>query len=231
MPQRPASRSSTHPRRVSPWSFLPRQNAELFGETPERGLIEMVGSPPRDLRPKADALLYFLPMATLDAMLPLAFTPPPAEVRRAVLVRIDLGEAYVPSWGTIGLGNLGHIGSSSPSNPNYRPPPWLVRVRQPSLHVDGVLSERVVRRVIRRHINEARFCAEQHLEGVGTEANLELRFGISATGSVQDALVTGGPPELNGCVSAAVRRWTFPSPDSGTVRVTAPMYFELTPPR
>jgi hypothetical protein len=73
-------------------AFMIAWQAELFGDTAERTQVEMLGSPPRDLRPKADALIYFLPTATLDAMVPFTFTPPPTEVRRAVLVRVDLGE-------------------------------------------------------------------------------------------------------------------------------------------
>lgn len=227
-------------------AFMTAWQPELFGNTPERSRVEMVGRPPLALQPKADALIYFLPMTTLDAMVPLDFTPPPTEVRRAVLMRIDLGTATPAHTlgniglgesdrgesGTqgIGLGNLGHLGHSSPPNPNYRPPAWLMRLRQPSLNVDGALPEEVVRRVMRRHFNEARFCGDQHLEGVGTEANIELRFDISATGAVRNASVTGGPGALNGCLGAAVRRWTFPSPASGTVRVTAAMHFELYAP-
>ncbi|MFK7999321.1 MAG: AgmX/PglI C-terminal domain-containing protein [Polyangiales bacterium] len=227
-------------------AFMTAWQPELFGDTPERTQVEMVGRPPLALQPKADALIYFLPMATLDAMVPLDFTPPPAEVRRAVLVRIDLGTA-TPAHGLgafdlgesdhgtngtqgIGLGNLGHIGPSSPANPNYRPPSSMVRVRQRSLDVEGEYSAAVARRIIRRHINEVRLCGDQHLEGAGTEANIELSFDISATGAVRDARVTGGPSALNGCLGAAARRWTFPSPESAAVRVTAPLHFELYAP-
>lgn len=94
-------------------AFMIAWQAELFGDTAERAQVPLVGLPPYDLRPKADALIYFLPTATLDAMVPLAFTPPPADVRRAVLVRVDLGEAHEP--GTTGLGNLGHIGHPEPA--------------------------------------------------------------------------------------------------------------------
>lgn len=216
-------------------AFMTAWQPELFGDTPERAQVEMVGRPPLALQPKDDALIYFLPMASVDAMVPLDFTPPPAEIRRAILVRIDLGTATpahgladigtaTSGPGTIGLGNVGHIGHSGPPSANQQPPSSRVRVRHRGLSIDGEYPPEVARRVIRRHINEVRLCADQ--EFTGTDGNLDLRFAIDTTGAVGDAQVEGGPSELNTCVTTALRRWRFPVLESGRASVSATFHLE-----
>lgn len=204
-------------------AFMTAWQAELFGDTPERAQVEMVGSPPHELRPKADALIYFLPVAALDAMVPLDFTPPPAEVRRAVLVRIDLGEADVPSGGTItaatiGLGNHGGYG---------RVPGRRLQVRLGAVSVEGALPQEVVRRMMRRYIVRLRECGAEHLSG-GTETDVELRFVVRADGSVQGPSVEGASAGLSECLRATALRWRLPAPDDGgTLQVSTSINFRF----
>lgn len=133
--------------------------------------------------------------------------------------------------GTIGLGNLGTIGhgGGGGSGSGYgrgaggfrgraaRVP----RIRSGNADVRGSLSKEVIRRVIRRHINEVKFCYEQQLnQRPDLEGRVTVRFIISPTGAVQNALVQNsslGNQAVEGCVAAAVRRWTFPAPDGGGI--------------
>ncbi len=133
--------------------------------------------------------------------------------------------------GTIGLGNLGTIGhgGGGGSGSGYgrgaggfrgrsaRVP----RIRSGNADVRGSLSKEVIRRVIRRHINEVKFCYEQELnQRPDLEGRVTVSFIISPTGAVQNALVQNsslGNQAVEGCVAAAVRRWTFPAPDGGGI--------------
>lgn len=144
----------------------------------------------------------------------------------------DLGLEGAPNVdqrdGTIGLGGLG--GLSSPGQRTIAP---TARVQLGAPRVIGLLPAEVVRRVVRRHINEVRFCYEQELR---TRADLQGRvdvdFTISATGSISRAAVatsTLANTPVQDCMVSAVRRWTFPTPDGGgTVSVVFP--FTLQPP-
>ena len=87
--------------------------------------------------------------------------------------------------------------------------------------VKGSLSKEAIRRVIRQHLNEVRFCYEQ---GLSTQPDLEVRvtvaFLISPTGAVQSSSIpnsTLGSAKVDACIAKAVRRWTFPSPEDGGV--------------
>ncbi len=98
--------------------------------------------------------------------------------------------------GTIGLGNLGTIGhgGGGGTGSGYgrgaggfggrtaRVP----RIRSGAADVRGSLSKEVIRRVIRRHINEVRFCYEQELnQRPDLEGRVTVSFIISPTGAVQ----------------------------------------------
>jgi len=95
------------------------------------------------------------------------------------------------------------------------------RIRSGNADVRGSLSKEVIRRVIRRHINEVKFCYEQQLnQRPDLEGRVTVRFIISPTGAVQNALVqasTLGNQPAESCIAAAVRRWTFPAPDGGGI--------------
>ncbi len=132
--------------------------------------------------------------------------------------------------GTIGLGTLGTIGhgAGTGSGSGYGSGAGGFRGRSASVprvraggdaEVRGSLSREVIRRVIRRHINEVRFCYEQELsQRPDLAGRVTVSFIISATGAVQTASVantTLNNARVEGCVAQAVRRWTFPAPDGG----------------
>lgn len=135
--------------------------------------------------------------------------------------------------GTIGLGNLGTIGHGAGggegsgygrgaggfSGRAARVP----RIRQGTADVRGSLSKEVIKRVIRRHINEVRFCYEQELnQRPDLEGRVTIGFIISPTGAVQSANVansTMSNQRVESCIADAVRRWTFPAPEGGGIVV------------
>ena len=143
--------------------------------------------------------------------------------------------------GTIGLGNIGTIGhgGGGGSGSGYgrgaggfrgrsaRVP----RIRSGNADVRGSLSKEVIRRVIRRHINEVKFCYEQELNArPDLQGRVSVRFIISPTGAVQTAMVANsslGNQRVENCIAQAVRRWTFPAPDGGgIVIVTYPFVLQ-----
>ncbi len=95
------------------------------------------------------------------------------------------------------------------------------RIRTGAPAVTGDLSAEVVRRVIRRHINELRFCYEQDLATTPSAAGgIDLAFVVSPTGAVTESTATAAAgatftARVATCMQSAVRRWTFPAPEDG----------------
>ena len=133
--------------------------------------------------------------------------------------------------GTIGLGNIGTIGhgAGTGSGSGYGSGAGgfsghrasVPRIRTGEADVRGSLSREVIRRVIRRHINEVRFCYEQELTARPDLAGrITVSFIIAASGAVQTASVANSTlsnARVEQCVVTAVRRWTFPAPDGGGI--------------
>jgi TonB family protein len=144
--------------------------------------------------------------------------------------------------GTIGLGNLGTIGKGGGggNGSGYgRGAGGLGgrRARAPDVipgqaNVRGSLDKEIIRRIIRRHINEVKYCYEQELtRKADLGGRISVTFTIAATGQVVASVVqnsTMGNVRVEGCVVQAVRRWEFPKPlGGGIVIVTYP--FNFTP--
>jgi pSer/pThr/pTyr-binding forkhead associated (FHA) protein len=145
--------------------------------------------------------------------------------------------------GTIGLGNIGTIGHGAGGGTGsgygrgaggFRGRDAKVpHIRSGKADVRGSLSKEVIRRIIQRHVNEVKFCYEQELnQRPDLQGRISVKFIISPTGAVQTAATadsTMGNAKVEGCVVAAVRRWTFPSPEGGgIVVVTYPFVLEQT---
>ncbi len=106
-----------------------------------------------------------------------------------------------------------------------------VRVFAGTAAVKGSLDKSIIRRVIRRHLNEIRYCYVSR--GLATNKKLagqvKVQFVISQTGRVTSVGVVSsslnhGPTEA--CIKAAVRRWKFPKPEGGIVVVKYPFNFK-----
>lgn len=144
--------------------------------------------------------------------------------------------------GTIGLGNLGTIGhgGGGGSGVGYgrgagglrgRGGGKVPKIKPGAAMVKGSLSKEVIRRVIRQHINEVRFCYEQALSAnPDLGGRVGVQFVISPTGAVQTSKLassTLGNSGVENCIVKAVRRWTFPSPEGGgVVIVTYPFVLQ-----
>lgn len=136
--------------------------------------------------------------------------------------------------GTIGMGNFGTIGRGGGRGAGeggygrgaggFRGrSAGVPQVRSGGAEVRGSLSKEVIRRVVRRHINEVKFCYEQQLNArPDLQGRVTTKFVISPTGSVQSAMVASSSlrnEAVESCIVRAVRRWTFPAPDGGGVVV------------
>lgn len=186
-------------------AFMVAWESELLGKTgdePDAAPFQF-GVPPSALRSKSDSLIYFMPESSVNRLLRLEVTPTPREVRRAILVRVDLNPH---PGGTIGLGNLGTIRHRA-GNP--------FRVRTASLDVQGPLDEAIVRRVLRRHLGAVRNCHEADDEHA-INGEIELRFSISRTGALRRPSIgrSDFDSSIGECVLRAAQTWTFPSVDS-----------------
>lgn len=145
--------------------------------------------------------------------------------------------------GTIGLGNLGTIGhgAGDGSGSGYGTGAGGLaerraaapRVRTGDATVIGSMSEEVVRRVIRRHVNEVRYCYESSLaRRPDLMGRVTVAFVIGPTGTVVGSSVANSTvedPAVGACIAQAVRRWTFPAPDGGgVVQVTYPFVLDAS---
>ena len=101
-------------------------------------------------------------------------------------------------------------------------------VRQARADVVGSLDRDIIRRIVRAHINEVRYCYNQTLARDPNDGGwVTVEFVIGVSGKVASAEVRSSTlkaPETAACIATAVRRWTFPKPETGTVTVTYPFW-------
>jgi pSer/pThr/pTyr-binding forkhead associated (FHA) protein len=96
--------------------------------------------------------------------------------------------------------------------------------------VRGSLDKEIIRRIIRRHINEVKFCYETELtKNSNLAGRISVQFTIAGAGQVIASVMqssTMGNVRVEGCVVQAVRRWEFPRPvGGGIVIVSYPFNF------
>ena len=108
--------------------------------------------------------------------------------------------------------------------------PAVARVRSAAPQVMGSLSSEVVRRVVRRHRNELRFCYDQaRARSPDVQGRVTFRAIIDGAGRVSAASVLSdelGDEGATTCMTDAWKRWRFPAPDGGgVVAVTYPFVF------
>jgi|GEM_PF-1736681 len=144
--------------------------------------------------------------------------------------------------GTIGLGNTGLIGkgggggsgsgygrgSGSGFGGSGKKVP---KVRQAKASVKGSLDKDIIRRIVRAHINEVRYCYNKGLtKDPALKGRVAVQFTIGATGKVSAAEVSSttlSDEDVADCIAKAVKRWKFPKPSGGgNVVVTYPFVLE-----
>ena len=126
-----------------------------------------------------------------------------------------------PGGGPGGYGSGFHLPKRRPINRGPRE-----RAPQPTIE-KGALSKSIIRRVIRRHLNEVRYCYQRELQtSQDLYGRLIVKFTIAPNGQVVAAGVkqsTLGNATVETCITQAVRRWLFPKPkDGGIVMVSYP---------
>lgn len=136
----------------------------------------------------------------------------------------DCGERMIDTGPLTTRGDDGHV-------PGFTERP---DGRGPEIHplppqTMGSLSREQVRRTIRRHINEVRFCYEQQLQArPDLEGRVTVAFTISPDGVVQSSNVASdstGNGQVSSCISSSVRRWTFPQA-AGVTGVSYPFMLQ-----
>ena len=136
--------------------------------------------------------------------------------------------------GTIGLGTLGTIGKGGGgSGAGYgrgtgrlkgrrTPAPRVIAGRG---QVRGALDKEIIRRIIRRHLNEVKYCYAKELSAKpDLYGRLVIQFTIAGTGQVVMALVQSSTLKnrnVETCITRAVRRWLFPKPRGGGIVIVS----------
>jgi TonB family protein len=135
---------------------------------------------------------------------------------------------------TLGLGGLGTLGrygaGIGPGNGpgvGYGDGMGKLRTRktmtpqimQGVVSSQGVLDKEIIRRIVRRHLNEVKYCYEQALaKQPKLDGRIVMKFTIAGTGQVIASFVqssTLGSPAVEMCVANAIKRWDFPAPSGG----------------
>ncbi|MDB4966124.1 MAG: putative abductin-like protein [Myxococcales bacterium] len=125
--------------------------------------------------------------------------------------------------GTIGLGTIGTIGTigyggGTGTGYGYGSGHDGLRGRVATgpvctlavASVRGSCDRDLVRRVVRAHINEVRFCYERRLQSEPTlTGRVEARFVVAPDGHVAASSASGMSGDVAACVAAAIARWQF----------------------
>jgi len=131
---------------------------------------------------------------------------------------------------TIGTGNFNTLGGPgyghSPGWGNMRRHITKTPTITPGIAtVRGSLDKEIIRRVVRLHMNEVKYCYDQELvRKAGLEGRVSVQFVISTTGQVISSFVqstTMNNARVESCVAGAVRRWDFPKPTGGGIAIVS----------
>ncbi len=126
------------------------------------------------------------------------------------------GELRVET-GTFGIGSLEQVGTKGQATTAK------TQVSTGKPVVKGSLDKEIIRRVVRQHRNEVRYCYEKELQkDPNLGGKVDVKFVIAATGKVQSAVVAGstmGNAAVEGCIAKKVKRWVFPQPKGGGIVV------------
>jgi TonB family protein len=99
-----------------------------------------------------------------------------------------------------------------------------------AIAVRGGLDREIIRRVIRQHKNEIRYCYQKELQSQEDLAGrVVVKFAITETGAVISSMIVEsslGNSSVESCIAQAARRWLFPKPHGGgLVQVNYPFVF------
>jgi hypothetical protein len=132
--------------------------------------------------------------------------------------------------GTIGIGKYNTLGGGYGHDRHIgaldRKPEHKVRGVIPGVvTTKGSLDKEIIRRIVRAHMNEVKFCYEKELATkTGLGGRVSLQFIISGNGQVISSFVqstTMNNIRVESCVAGAVKRWSFPKPDGGGIAIVS----------
>ena len=87
--------------------------------------------------------------------------------------------------------------------------------------VQGSLDRAIIRRVVRQHRREIKYCYEKELQkNKNLGGTVKIKFTISASGSVISSRVASSSlnnKKVERCMAGKVRRWVFPEPKGGGI--------------
>jgi hypothetical protein len=136
------------------------------------------------------------------------------------------------------MGGLGLRGSGPHSADDWVPPlPTRHEAKRPSveageLAVAAGLDSEIVRRIVRRHLNELSYCYEERLaRSQRRPGSITVEFVVGTTGEVTTPTVRDSSPNspaVELCFRKMIERWIFPRP-RGTKAVQLTYQFLLRP--
>ena len=145
------------------------------------------------------------------------------------------------SMNSVGLGSLGTRGVGGGGGSGYgdgignlgKKADRDINISAGSPRIMGSLDKEIIRRVIKQHIAQIRYCYEKELvRSPGLFGKVATKFTIAATGFVQSAGVeqsTLKNKEVERCITAKIRTWKFPKPKGGgIVIVKYPFIFKTS---
>lgn len=118
---------------------------------------------------------------------------------------------------------VGEVPGLRLAEPTANPPGLPTVVPPGDVEARGSLDREVIREVIRRHVNEVRFCYERELaRDPSLAGRVVTHFVVSPTGAVRSAEVQSSTlesPPVEACLTRAIERWRFPAPSGGGIVV------------
>jgi TonB family protein len=162
------------------------------------------------------------------------------------LIAANFGDAYGTSgWGVsgtgagasgTGLGTLGTANFNTLGGRGYGHDPGIgglapkphAKIREviPGVaSTRGALDKQIIRRIVRAHMNEVKYCYDQELvRNRNLAGRVSIQFVISGNGQVISSFVqstTMNNARVESCVLKAVKRWSFPKPDGGGIAIVS----------
>jgi TonB family protein len=149
-----------------------------------------------------------------------------------------IGAQSAESYGLGGLGLVGRRATGGGSPPAGEPGRSAAtrrggaspQVAEGRVEVHGSLDKEIIRRVVRAHIKEVKFCYEwERTWQAKLVGRVVVQFTITSTGTVSSAAVrtsTLHSALVERCIAGAAQRWEFPRPPGGDrVVVSYPFVF------
>lgn len=144
------------------------------------------------------------------------------------LVPLDAGDFGPGGFGhdTVGLGNIGTIGSSRSGTTHLTHTP---SIRQGTTTVNGRLPPEVIQRIVRQNFGRFRLCYENGLRSnPALQGRVATKYVIDRDGSVKMTQDNGSDlPDQSvvQCVVKAFGNISYPQPEGGVVTVVFPLIF------